>query len=168
MNRHKLRNTILFSILLIAGAWAFISSFDTVEGRVVTVGRTGANYTKINDALYFAQDGDTILIQEGSYFENIVINRSITIQGAGSEKTKIDSLSSGHVVEISADYVNFSGIKVTGAGPEGFAGILVTSHHNRIMNNNVSDNPFGISLINANYNLMSNNSCHGSPSLLNK
>ena len=159
MNRHQFRNSILFSLLMVAGACTIVVSLETAEGRVITVGRTGANYTVIEDALYFAQDGDTVRVLEGSYFENIVINRSITMEGAGAESTKIDALRNGHVVTIIADNVSFSGFKITGSGGEGFAGILVKSSGNRIMDNNVTDNPFGISLIESNNNRILNNTC---------
>ncbi len=49
----------------------------------------GADYEKIQDAINASEDGDTILIYEGSYFENIVVNRTLGLIGNGTGQTII-------------------------------------------------------------------------------
>jgi len=50
----------------------------------------GADYTSIQAAIDNSSDGDTIRVFEGTYRELVSVNRSITLQGNGSEETIID------------------------------------------------------------------------------
>lgn len=43
-------------------------------------------YTSIQDAIDAAEDGDTILVGPGTYAEQIVINKALTIQGPNADK----------------------------------------------------------------------------------
>ncbi len=61
-------------------------------------------YLNISSAVNAANDGDTIIIANGTYTgeanKNIVINKNITIQGAGIDKTIIDLQGSGRAFTI--------------------------------------------------------------------
>ena len=41
-----------------------------------------ADFTKIQDAINAASDGDTIIVHAGVYNEHVVINKSLTLLGA--------------------------------------------------------------------------------------
>jgi len=45
-------------------------------------------YNKIQDAIDAGEDGDTIIVSDGEYFENVVVNKSVTLIGGG-ESTKV-------------------------------------------------------------------------------
>ncbi len=94
------------------------------------VGGSGA-YTKIQDAIDAAADGDTIRIAQGYYVENIQIyeNKNIVIQGGwaadfstrsnDAKLTTIDGLDRNRVFHISASYeetitVVLEGLKIIG------------------------------------------------------
>ena len=55
-----------------------------VNGNTLFVGGTGPNnYTKIQDAIDNASDGDTVFVYDDSspYFESIIINKKISLIG---------------------------------------------------------------------------------------
>jgi len=47
---------------------------------------TGLNYTTIQDAINANEtlDGQTILVDEGTCYENVVVNKTISLMGANS------------------------------------------------------------------------------------
>jgi parallel beta-helix repeat protein len=158
--RFLLRFPFMFLFLVLLGFLVLVSFGEPgASGKMITVGHDNEEYSDIQHAVTMAEDGDTILVGKGSYLESVVINKPLTIIGAGMDVTKIDSLGKDNTVTITSNWVNFSGFKIAGAGGEGFAGILVTSNFNRISENNVTDNPFGICLIEANNNTIRNNIC---------
>ncbi len=76
------------------------------SGRVLTVGRRGADYTDLQKAIDNAQSGDTVHILEGSYsFRDPVKvdgKKNITIEGSGDRQTEIINLDSyNHVLSLS-------------------------------------------------------------------
>jgi len=87
--------TILFLGTSITSTVAFdnikINSVPNSYGYTLYVGGAGpGNYTKIQDAIDNASDGDTVFVFNGTYFENIEINKSIRLFGENREKTIID------------------------------------------------------------------------------
>ncbi|GAH12836.1 unnamed protein product, partial [marine sediment metagenome] len=70
-------------------------SFDPPEpdGITLYVGGSGAgNYTKIQDAIDDANDGDTVFVFDDSspYYENVMVDKSISLIGENKETTIID------------------------------------------------------------------------------
>ena len=63
------------------------------------------SYSSIQSAIDNASDGDTILVYEGTYYESIVINKSISLIGEDNDKTIIDynNKDSGDIILINAD-----------------------------------------------------------------
>ena len=56
-----------------------------------TVCASGCDYTTIQSAIDAASAGDTIEVQAGTYAEQVVISKNITVTGAGEEVTVIQS-----------------------------------------------------------------------------
>jgi parallel beta-helix repeat protein len=114
---------------------------------------TGSNYTTIQEAIDANEtlDGQTILVDEGTYYENVVVNKTLSLIGANSESTIIDGNGTGNVVEITASNVTLSGFTVTNSNNTqwgyGYAGILVDAVDAYISNNRVTDNYEGISIV---------------------
>ena len=118
----------------------------------------GKDFTNIQDAIDFAKAGDTVYVYTGTYYENVVVDVSITLEGEDRDTTIIDGGDSGVVVTITKDWVNMSGFMVTNSGSSGGdAGIKVTSNYNKIFENNCSNNNDGISLYDSNNNTLINN-----------
>ena len=84
---------VILIILLITPAIANDRGEDVImknnDGRTLYVGGSGPNnYTKIQDAIDNASNGDTIFVYDDSspYYENIVIDKSVTLIGAVGQK----------------------------------------------------------------------------------
>jgi parallel beta-helix repeat protein len=94
-----------------------------------------------------ASDGDTIFIPSGMYYENIIINKSISLVGESKETTIIDGCGNGNVTSIVSDWVNINGFTIQNSGDNWFdAGIKIFSNHTLIMDNIISNNNCGIYL----------------------
>jgi len=68
----------------------------------------------IQEAIDAAYDGDTLNVLSGTYNENVVIAKSLSLTGASSATTIINGNNSGNTVTITASNVMLSGFKVTG------------------------------------------------------
>jgi nitrous oxidase accessory protein len=69
------------------------SSTNVFDGNILYVGGTGeGNYTRIQDAINDANNGDTVFVYGDSspYHENVVINKSINLIGENQDTTVID------------------------------------------------------------------------------
>ena len=146
----------------------------------------GGDFEKIQDAIHNATESDIIRVYEGVYKENVGVNKTVSLIGNGSANTTIDGGGEGDVVNITANWCNLSGFRVTGSGDNGTdAGISVESHHNHIFENNCSQNYHGtflntsssnntlgkniyydnensgVYLFESHHNTLSNNSCFG-------
>ena len=178
---------LLFIAVFAVVLFSLIGWENTLAATTITVDDDGgADYEKIQDAVDNAsEDGDTIRVYAGTYYENVLINTTLTLIGNGSKDTTIDGGRAGNVVRIEADWVNMSGVTITGSGhEEGSAGVWVKSdynsinesncsgndgrgialeygnHNNTITNNTCSSNRFsGISLESADSNILFNNNC---------
>ncbi len=116
------------------------------------------HYLTIQDALDAANQGDIIYVRAGNYYENIYINKSITLQGEDKAITVIDGGGSGDVVNINADWVNVSGFTITKSGSlSDDAGIQINSNYNNINGNLFFDSYIGIYPYYSNGNKVTNN-----------
>lgn len=58
------------------------------------------DFPTINQAIQNATDGDTVLIRQGNYSENIVIDKAITLTGTQTNKTTLKANNTGPVIQI--------------------------------------------------------------------
>ena len=115
--------------------------------------------TPIQHAVDNATAGDTICVKDGTYTENVEVNKSLTIRSEhGSASTTVQaSNSNDHVFEVTADYVNIIGFTVTGAIDDRAGIYLSYTGHCNISENNASDNFCGIWLSHSSNNSLSCN-----------
>ncbi len=131
------------------------------EARTITVDDDGpADHSNIKDAITDAQDGDTISVYEGTYYENVVVNKSVNLIGNGSTLTTIDGEGHRNVVLITTDWVNMSGFTVMGSGHRRSA-IKIESSYSRIFNNTCTNSYHGILIKHSNTGIIANNNCSG-------
>ena len=112
------------------------------------------DYAKIQWAVNNASAGDTIIVRDGIYYENIFVSKQLTIKSEkGPENCIVIGTGSGGVFAIGADGTRIEGFTITGS----WYGISIYSNNNSILNNNISNNDAGIFLKCSNNNSISNN-----------
>jgi len=114
------------------------------DGYILYVGGSGeGNYTKIQDAIDNASDGDTVFVFDDSspYYENVVVDKSINLIGEDKDTTIIDGDWSGNVVSIVVDWVNICRFSIKGGA---IFGIKILAKHIIISDNNILENEYGI------------------------
>jgi len=118
------------------------------SGNILYVGGNGTgNYSKIQDAIDNASDGDTVYVYNGTYVENVVVDKSINLTGEDKGTTIIDGNGTGDVINITSDWVNISGFKIKRSGNYPDTGIDISSNHNTIKDNTIKYNWGGLGLI---------------------
>ncbi|NDI33902.1 nitrous oxide reductase family maturation protein NosD [Chengkuizengella sediminis] len=103
-------------------------------------------------------NGKVLQLEKKTYEGNIVIDRSIAIQGV--EGTVIRGNGKGNVVAIKAPFVQLENLTVTNSGTdrnseEEFAAIKIHSNQNKIQHITITDSFHGIYLSQAHNNLIS-------------
>jgi parallel beta-helix repeat protein len=123
----------------------------TPSGKTFYVGGDSpGNYSKIQDAIHNASDGDTIYVYSGTYFEDVKINTSIVLHGEDKESTIIHGGGFGSgdgVILVHADNVEITGFSVRNSCPY-WPGSGIRLHNNEqciVTDNIVSDCFLGIS-----------------------
>jgi parallel beta-helix repeat protein len=129
------------------------------------------DFTSIQNAINASSDGDTVFVYNGTYYENLIVNKTINLIGENVDQTTINGSDAEHIVNVSTDFVNISGftIKCGGMGgwPNMVSGIelenvsnsrfsnniilecyvginIYYSHENNFTDNNISNNDDGI------------------------
>jgi len=115
----KMRNTltiVLVSILLLS----FITTICPIKicqaaGDTLHVG-SGQTYSTIQAAINAANESDTIYVHSGTYTENIVIDKTLTITGEGSGSTTITGNNTNdHAVRIKGIFTSYlTGVEMSG------------------------------------------------------
>ncbi len=107
-------------------AWAFQE-----RGNTLYVGGNGpGNYTYIQEAVDNASTGDTVIVYNGTYMENIIIDKTLILSGENENETIIDGNGMGDGVTISAENIIFSGFTIQNSGEQGIgAGITVLANN---------------------------------------
>ena len=98
----------------------------------------------IQVAINSANAGDTIYVHIGTYTENIIVNKTLTLRGDGADVVTVQAASAAeHVFNVTADYVNIAGFTATGATGNTKAGFYLgngVDHCNVSYNNALNSN----------------------------
>jgi len=105
-----------------------------------------ADFSTIQEAINNANEGDTICVYNGTYYENVVVNRAVSLIGENRDSTIVDGNMTGDVVRITQDHVNITGFTIQRSGRALFnSGISLSSTgHCDISGNRIVDNEIGI------------------------
>ncbi|WMW22977.1 NosD domain-containing protein [Methanolobus mangrovi] len=108
----------------------------------------GKDYTTIQEAINAANDTDTILVYPGTYIENVMVNRSVSItsQSGNPDDTIVEAADGfDNAFNVTIGDVLIMGFNITGVDVGPSCGVYVSDVENvRIVNNHLMDNPSGI------------------------
>lgn len=110
-------STILF--LFLVSMFASFSSFGPAcaQQRTWTVDVRGqADFDSIQEAIDNAVDGDTIFVNAGTYYEHVVVNKTLSLVGENSNTTIIDGNWTGVVINVTRNGVIISDLTVQRSG----------------------------------------------------
>jgi len=105
---------------------------------------TGLNYTTIQGAINANETSDrqTIFVEKGTYYEHVIVNKTISLVGEDKSTTVIDGneTTTGFCLNITANNVKVSGFTVQ----KSHYGIVLNSNHTLVKENIVLNNDWGI------------------------
>ena len=191
MSRHDYRVGPLLVLLLLINTLPAAPAADgeivarepnDSRGTIVVNASGGGDYTRIQWAVDNASEGDTVYVEAGTYYENIEINKTISLIGADRGNTTVVGIEMADAIRISADGVIVSGFHINNSASEyncsvhlfradncrienvivsdSRTGILVGgSDNNTVIDNIVRDNRHGIYLDYAENNTIVQNMC---------
>jgi len=153
---------ILISIMVIIFFNNYIIQIgvgEEIEATVVYVSSKGiGEYSTIQQGIDKANDGDTVFVYNGTYYENIVIDKTLSLIGENNTTTFINGRDVGNVVKINADGVTIKGFTIQHGGlTYPLAGINCSSDHNTISENSIIFNFYGIILYRSSNNKITGN-----------
>ena len=114
---------------------------------------TSEDFAEIQDAIYApgTGDGNTIVVDAGTYYEDVVVNKSLTLQGEGLPT--IDARGLDNAITITADNCVVRGFRCVNASK---IGISLSSSNSEICNNTCWNNSIGISFTGSDCRLVDN------------
>jgi len=180
MSDNKLQKILLVVFLLLfsgvsirpAQSTPMRNSLQRGGGVLFYVGGSGpGNYSKIQDAIDNASDGDTVFVYDDSspYYENLVITKSIHLLGEEKQTTIIDGRKSCNVVTVFANNVTITGFTLRNSGTLVIdCGIECRSSHNTISGNIILNNSQGFCLYTINQYIANHNTITGNIITSNK
>jgi len=139
-----MKETVLIFLILSLFLFPFRHSLNMV-GQLASSGIIVVpdDYSSIHEAVEKASAGDRIIVRQGVYEENLIINKPLMITGMGA---MIKRGPNGDAVKIIVKNVNFSGFYVVGSGGFQYSGINVRCSGAYLKNNTVSGFLYGIQL----------------------
>jgi len=130
-----LKKPIIWGIILLFTSFNSLASNIEDYSNTLYVNDSSIPLISIQEAIDNAIDGDTIYISSGIYYENIIVDKPLTIIGDGAESTIIDGLGlDEHIFNIVSDNVEITGFTIMNCSI-GFSGIRVNNDSCNIHDN---------------------------------
>jgi parallel beta-helix repeat protein len=93
-------------------------------------------------------DGHTIIVDAGTYYENVVVNKRLTLIGEDRNETIIDARGFADVIDVSINNCTISGFNLTNSGISDYGhsncGVYCRNNSPTIVNNIITGNNLGI------------------------
>jgi parallel beta-helix repeat protein len=170
----------VLSIMLVTSLLGVLLHSHSVSANPATI-LVPQDYSTIQAAVDAANHGDLILVDAGTYTENVVVTKSVTLLGSSQNQTVIEAPSLT-AVDVKSNNVTISGFTIRGGstgvnvlgynsskisnntiGPIGFGSsigigiVLQSAHTNTVVSNVISLTHLGIVLAISNSNLIYDN-----------
>jgi len=147
---------------MLGGIQAWESAGYPVWVATVHNVNTAFNYDTIQAAINAPQtlDGHTIFVEEGIYYEHVVVDKSVKLVGESVETTIIDSGEVENVMEVTANNITVISFTIRNSDPTfSNSGIKLSYAKNcNVSGNNIINNYYGIMLgFSSNISICGNN-----------
>ena len=143
---------------------AVVACRTSAGAEILSVGTDNqSRFTSIGAAIKAARAGDTIQVRAGSYPEQIVVDKTLAIQGLDKPVIHGESAS---VITVLADRCTIRGFVIEHSGADlqqEDSGILLKSRGNLIEDNELRDVLFGIYMYSSGENTIRRNNISGRP-----
>lgn len=151
------QRTALALLLILCFTIVSISQIGTVKAEPKTI-VVPDDYEFIQEAINNADEGDTIFVKSGTYYQTAIINKSLSLVGENRETTIIDGNGTTTRIYIERDNVTITGFTIRNALVTTEAGILLMRvDYCNISENRLTDNNRGIDLLDSSYNIIAGN-----------
>jgi len=121
------------------------------------------HFNIIQDGIDAVAEGGTVYVYNGTYYENVTINKTIQLIGEHKTLVTIDGMMKNSVININASNVTVSGFTLHNSseyslGPNYKGGIKLyeQANHSTISNNTLRDNDCGIYIYSSNNTIQNN------------
>ena len=132
-------------------------------GNTIEVGKN-KTITTLRQGIKMAKDGDTVLLNKGTYREgNIIINKSIHLIGV--ETPVLDGENKNEILTLTGQHIVIQGIHFSNAGYSSmndYAAVkIIDATQIIIENNTITNASFGIHIANSTHSIIRNNIIRG-------
>ena len=154
--RNRWQSSLLWLILILT--LVHVADFTVVDGAPQMI-YVPDDFLSIQAAINNANSGDTIFVHQGIYYENLVVNKSVSLIGENKSSTIIDGNNLGSVVTVTEDKVKISRFTLRNTGAEWpRSGIQVSnSYLGTFSDNIITGNDIGIMLKTSGGNVFTKN-----------
>jgi parallel beta-helix repeat protein len=164
MKKNKL--VVVVSLLLLSSFFSLLPYIETIKAvepkfyvdddyNSSTPGWQIDHFDVIQDAINAANTGDRIIVYEGTYYENLIVNKSVDIFGEDRKYTIIDGGNTGNVVTLPVNNVNISTFTIKKSGDN--AVLIINAHNCKIVDNIIKSGKQGIFVNSSNGNIIAYN-----------
>jgi parallel beta-helix repeat protein len=118
-----------------------------------------ADFKTIQAAINAANHRDTIYVHNGTYRENIIVNKTLSIIGESNYATVIDGTKLDTVIKITADHVNIINLQIINSSSttDHNIGVSIFNYSCMLMRNLIANNTIGIKVQGFAYTVISEN-----------
>ena len=162
MRNKSIFNVLAFIMLLVllgSGLGTSSGISDSSDSSASELIYVPDDYSRIQWAVENATAGDTIVVRDGTYYENVKVNKRLTIMSEnGPAYTIVEAKKpDDHVIVVTADHVHISGLTVKDATGLNRMGMFIHANHCTLANNRAENNPYGFFMTEATNNTLINN-----------
>ena len=122
---------------------------------------TGLSYATIQEAIDAPKTLDThrIFVDNGTYYENVIVTKAVSLIGEAEETTIVDGMGWGSVMDLSTNNVTIAGFTLRNSGVGWAQSGIALSHvgNCNVSGNNITNNYYGMWLESSLDNIISRN-----------
>jgi len=154
MNR---KLVLMLALMLLVGMSSVAVNVQPAKAEPITI-IVPDDYPTIQAAINAVNVGDTVFVEAGIYYENVVATKNVSLVGEDPSTTVIDGGGTGNVVDITANNVSIQKFTIRKGHVPWNGGINIKNYNGAFLKNNkIIENRFGVILENSSNNEFSGN-----------